>query len=93
LGQAPRKGYHGPFDGCKHLATVARHPLLGLVPAQIDDRAAAAVLHALADCARQLQRGQNIHLPKGRQFALKRPLSRVARQHIGPGYIDPKIDA
>ena len=94
LGQAAREGHDRSFDGGEHLAAVAGHALLGLVPADVEDRRRRGrAFIRCADRARQFDRGLHIDLPQRLQLALEGPLGRFAGQHIRARGIHQHIDA
>ena len=81
-----------PLIGGEHLAAVAGHALLGLIPADVQDdrRRGPCALHPLAD-GRDRSIVAPIDLPQGLQLSLERPLrpprrSARRRRRCSPEY-------
>ena len=97
FGEAFREGAHGGFDGAEVLTAIAFHPLVGLIPSDMDHRGEDSMRSVLAklslgDGTAQEHHCADIEVPEFGEFLFEGPGFRCACKDIGACGVDPEVD-
>ncbi len=91
-GQTAREGHHGALDGPEEFAAVAAHAGVGLIPSNIQDDAAAGLLHVGTDASGKSNRGPHVHAPEQLELFIEVQRRGLAGEYVGPRVVHPNID-